>query len=98
MDHLLHAFLLLCLPLGVRIILLQTPNSRTKKTDNELRRLCLLLHVWRKALDALDNIFALDNDRLGQQGFGATRGAAAQMAFAALGANQNTRPGQAEPF
>ena len=49
-------------------------------------------------MNTFDDVLTLDFDHFAEQGLGTIRGAAAQMAFAALGANQDARPGQAEPF
>ena len=57
-----------------------------------------LLHVWVEAIDALNGFVTLDFDHFSEQCFGALGCAPAQMALAALGAHQDTGPGQAEPF
>jgi len=49
-------------------------------------------------MDALDNAASFDRDHLREQLLGALRGAAAQVAFAALGAHDDARPGDTEAF
>ena len=49
-------------------------------------------------MDMLGYATSLDRDHLGELLLDALGGAAAQVAFATLGAHQNPRPGDAEAF
>ena len=90
--------LLLCEPLGAgRITSCEHPTAALKM-DNDASELLFFGLIWGQTFNPLDDTLALDGDHLSEEGFGALRAAAAQMAFATLGPHQRPRPGQAKPF